>query len=137
MLADPKLHQRLVLTVLEALEARGLTPIREYELHQLIRRAQEGLQDEFAYADEPISYSFDLWAFLRFLEQGHYLDELIVVRDGWVPRFEYQLTLLGRAQSAEDRERLECLEPKLVGRVDRVVDEFAASYRTPAPIAPR
>ncbi|MEE9294371.1 MAG: hypothetical protein V3W34_05310 [Phycisphaerae bacterium] len=130
------MRQGLVLLVLDGLERRNLAPMREYELHQLVRRLQAVVGASFRYLDKPISYSYELHSFLRSLEQSHYLDELILVRNGWVPRLEYKLNVVGRAQAMDERERFQESDPTILHRVDEELDRFASSYRPPVAISP-
>ncbi len=131
------IRQALVLLVLEGLDRRNLTPMREYELHQLVRHLQAITGSFFRFLDKPISYSYDLQSYLKTLEQAHYLDELILVRNGWVPRFEYELSALGRAQAEEQRERLRLHEPHTLATMDNELDRFAGSFHPPEAISPR
>lgn len=137
MFGRTDIRQALVLLVLDGLEQRSLSPLREYELHQLVRRVQHVVGEPFRFLDKPISYSLDLQTFLKSLERSHYLDELILVRDGWVPRFEYQLGMIGRAEAQEQREQLSVKDPGSVQRIDEEIDRFASAYQPPTPINPR
>lgn len=130
-------REALVLLLLKGLEQRNLTPMREYEFHQLVRRLQPTTGSAFRFLDEPISYSYDLQSYLKTLEQAHYLDEFILVRNGWVPRFEYELSALGRAQAEEKRERLRLDDPHTLATMDNELDRFAGSFRPQEPISPR
>jgi|SRR5579862_5527677 len=134
---NDKLREAVVLLVLEELDRRKLAPIREFELHQLVRSTQTVDATLFPYINEPIPYSFDLHSFLKGLEKHRYLDELVLMRDGWVPRLEYQLSPVGRAQALEDRELVLALNPNLSSKITEVVDKFASSYKAPAEINPR
>lgn len=137
MPATTNMREALVLLALEGLDQRSLTPMREYELHQLVRDIQEVVGAPFRFLDRPISYSLDLQTLLKSLERAHYVDELILVRDGWVPRFEYQLSMIGRAQAQEERDRLRTVYPDYIERIDEGLDRFGASFHPPAPINPR
>jgi len=127
----------VVLLALDGLERRGLTPMREYEFHQLIRSLQPSLGDLFRFHDAPISFSYELSDQLRLLEMGRYLDEIILVRDGWVPRFEYELSAIGRAEALEMRDRLAVSVPETMDNIERRIEEFCSVYRPPEPITPR
>ncbi len=130
------LREALVLLILDGLESRNLAPMREYELHQLVLRLQAFVGNVFHYLDTPISYSYELQDYLGSLERAQYVDELILVRDGWVPRLEYELSLVGRAQAKERRERLLVTDQNLVEQVDAELERFASSYRPPVAINP-
>lgn len=131
------LREALVLVVLDGLKRRGKSPIQEYELHQLIRRLQPSAGTEFCYLDRPISYSYELTSYLKSLERSHYLNELIMVRNGWVPRLEYEVSLVGGAQAKERRERMQVADARFLARLEEELDEFASKYRPPVAINPR
>jgi len=137
MVRDQDQRTALVLLLLDGLERRGLTPMREYEVHQLVRDLQRSVGQPFRFHDAPISYSYELNEHLRRLEKGHYLDEVILVRDGWVPRFEYELSGVGRAEALDTRERFRLIVPEILDDIERKLDEFCLSYRPPEPISPR
>ncbi len=134
-LTQPNEDRRaLVLLVLDGLRARHLTPIREYEFHQLVRGLQRN--DSFRYLDRPLSYSYDLQGCLKQLDFAKFLDELILVRNGWVPRFEYAISDVGQAEAQDLYSRLQIDDPLYLRTIDHALDDFARNYQRPISINP-
>lgn len=132
---DAEKREALVLAILSELDKRSLSPIREYDFHQLVRIIQD-LSAAFRFIDRPISYSYDLQEFLQRLEQRRLLDDLIIMRDGWVPRHEYQLSRVGHAEAKEKSEAIAESNPALLQRVQTEIHQFAQTYIPPADIKP-
>lgn len=124
-----------VLAILRTLELQGLNRIREYELHQAVRLVQTVIPGKFSFADEPISYSYDLYDALCELDRTGRLDELRFTHNGWVPHDEYRLTRLGRSEGEDARNGLALESTRSLQAVADILTDFRQSY-APMSISP-
>ena len=130
-------REALVLLILDGLRRRKLTPIRQHELHQLVRHAQSSEEPAFRYLDKPISYSYPLQDCLTTLERSRCLSELISIRNGWVPRYKYRLDLLGQMRALEHRERLKVEDPGFLQQIETGLTGYEENYTSPVSVRPR
>ena len=69
------------------------------------------------------------------LDRTEYVDEMLIVRNGWVPRYEYRLTRIGQAEGEEVRHRLKMEDPRLLSFVEAALHDYRRSY-APMSISP-
>lgn len=129
------IREALVLAILTELDRRNLSPVTEYDLHQLVRGVQPKEPETFRYIDQPISYSFDLQEYLRQLEKHQYLDDLLITGDSALPRHEYELRPIGRVQAQDQYQNLLIWRPDIVLSINELLDCFAKSHRPKREIA--
>ena len=125
------IREAVVLLVLKGLEERNLTPVRDCQFHELVRRVQPQDDTAFRFIDEPFSFSFDLQRFLNSLKWHSHVNELTFAGNGWIPRPEYQLSFLGRTRAKERFAELEASDSGLVSRINDELDIFAANHTPP------
>ena len=96
-----------VLLLLNFLRRKGVNRVAETDLHALVLAVEPLLNTPIRFIQRPVTYSGELFDYLKRLERNRLVDELAYVHDGWVPKHLYEVTRVGhlRAEEVEDRVR--------------------------------
>ena len=131
---ETQIREAMVLLVLDEAENRGLDPLPEIDLHQLVRHAQPSKLFDFRSSMSPIRLNMGFRDFMDRTKERCWVSMLC---NSPIPDTQwrvYQLTPLGKSRAKEARQQAARLTPTVAPRVAEAVGQQAAFRQKEASI---